>query len=40
MLSPATTTLPARATSRWYAASTSPVQSAHPVVCISAIVVP
>ena len=40
MLSPATTTVPARAASRWYAASTSPVQSAQPVVCMSAIVVP
>ena len=40
MLSPATTIRPARAASRWYAASTSPVQSAQPVVCMSSIVVP
>ena len=40
MLSPATTTAPARAARRWYAASTSPVQSAHPVVCMSSTVVP
>ncbi len=40
MLSPATTIRPARSARRWYAASTSPVQSAQPVVSISSTVVP